>query len=215
VAPETTNYVRKVSLRESDVQYRLREATEKLGSQSVMLSSPEEQQLFQLILHLMNAKKTLDIGVFTGYSSLCQAMALPEDGKVVALDISEEFTSVGIPYWKEAGVFHKIDLRIKPALESLDDLIERENAAGTFDFAFIDADKLNYPNYVEKAYVLLRTGGLIAIDNTLWSGKVYDESVQDEDTVTLRELNAKLVRDKRFEISMATIADGVTFLRKL
>ena len=179
-----------------------------------MLSSPEEMQFLQLLLKLSGAKKTLDIGVFTGYSSLCAAQVIPDDGKVVALDVSEEYTSIGKKYWEEAGVAHKIDLRLKPASESLDDLIEN-GEAGTFDFAYIDADKTNYKQYVDKSYVLLKQNGLVAIDNVLWSGRVYDDENNEEDTVALKNLNEFLLGDKRWDLAVTTIADGVTFLRKV
>jgi len=214
VQPEATHYVRDHSVREASVQTKLRSVTEeKIGERSMMLSSPEEMQLLQMMIKMIGAKKTLDIGVFTGYSALSQALVLPEDGRVIALDVSEEYTSVGIPFWKEAGVDHKIDLRIAPALESLDALIENQES-GTFDFAYIDADKLNYAAYVDKTYHLLRKGGLIAIDNVLWSGKVYNAESVDPDTLALKKLNDDLKNDERFDIAMATIADGVTFLLK-
>jgi predicted O-methyltransferase YrrM len=211
VPKEIVNYVRDVSLRENDVQRRLREETEeKTGSRSAMVSSPEQQQLTMLILKLYGAKKCVEVGTFTGYSALCNALAIPGDGKVVACDVSEEWTNIGKKYWKEAGVDHKIDLRLGPGIETLDELIKTE--AGTFDYAFIDADKVNYYNYYERLLKLVRKGGLIAIDNVLWSGKVCDDCATDEDTVALRELNKKLKDDDRVELAMATIADGVTFL---
>jgi predicted O-methyltransferase YrrM len=214
VAPETTNYVRKVTLRESDIQRRLREETDSAtGDFNTMLSSPEEMQFIQLLIKLIGAKKTLEVGTFTGYSALCVALALPDDGKVVALDVSEEWANIGKKYWQEAGVFDKIDLRIKPAVESLDELIQTDG--GSFDFAFIDADKTNYQTYVDKVHTLLKQNGLVAIDNTLWSGRVYDDSNQEPNTVALRSLNEFLLKDQRWDIAVTTIADGVTFLRKL
>ncbi len=223
VTPEACQYTREHSVRETDVQAELRAETEKvIGERSLMLSAPEEMQLLQLMLKMLHAKKTLDIGVFTGYSSLCQALALPDDGKVYALDVSEEYTSVGKPFWARAGVQHKIELKIAPALESLDELINGNDGEhkGTFDFAYIDADKNNYAAYVDRAHTLLRKGGLIAIDNVLWGGQVYTKSQQeaenegDINTLALKKLNSDLKSDERFEIAMATISDGVTFLLK-
>jgi predicted O-methyltransferase YrrM len=214
VPPEIVNYVRDVTLRENDIQRRLREETEeKTGSRSVMVSSPEQQQFIALILKLYGAKKCIEVGTFTGYSALCTALAIPDDGKVIACDVSEEWTNIGKKYWKEACVDHKIDLRLGPGTETLDELLKAE--AGTYDYAFIDADKPNYDAYYERLLKLVRKGGLIAIDNVLWSGKVVDESVTDEETVALRNLNRKIKDDKRVEIAMTTIADGVTFCRVL
>lgn len=202
-------YVRNSCLHETDIQKRLREETDQKTQRSVMISSPEQQQLIQIILKLFGAKKCIEIGTFTGYSALCVAMAIPDDGKIVSCDVSQEWTDIGKKYWKEAGVDHKIDLRLAPATETLDELLKTE--AGTYDYAFIDADKVNYKHYYERCLKLVRKGGLIAIDNVLWSGKVVDQSVQDEDTVVLRELNEHLKNDNRVEIAMTTIADGVTF----
>jgi caffeoyl-CoA O-methyltransferase len=212
VSAPVVNYVRDISLREGDVQRRLREETEeRTGGRSVMISSPEQQQLIQLLLKLYGAKKCIEVGVFTGYSALCVALAIPDDGKIVALDVSEEWTSIGKPYWKEAGVEHKVDLRIAPATETLAELIKTE--AGTYDYAFIDADKSNYDTYYESCLKLVRKGGLIALDNMFRGGNVLDESIVDEDTVTIRNLNKKIKNDDRVDIAVATIADGVTFVR--
>jgi predicted O-methyltransferase YrrM len=178
-----------------------------------MQISPEQGQFMALLVKLIGAKKTLEVGVFTGYSSLVVALALPADGKIVACDVSEEYTSVARRYWQQAGVADKIDLHIAPALETLDNLLtagERE----TFDFAFIDADKGNYDNYYERCLELIRPGGLIAIDNVLWSGKVADTEIQDNQTNKIRALNRKLHEDSRITLSLVPIADGLTLAMK-
>ena len=155
----------------------------------------------------------MEVGTFTGYSALAVALALPEDGRLVACDVSEEWTAIGRRYWEEAGVAHKIDLRLAPALETLDRLLA-EGHAGTFDFVFIDADKEGYDAYYERALVLLRTGGLIALDNTLWEGKVLDAAVTDPDTEAIRALNTKLTGDERVTLSLVPVGDGLTLARK-
>ena len=178
-----------------------------------MQIGPDQGQFMNLLVQLLHAKKTIEVGVFTGYSSLWVALGLPGDGRIVACDISEEYTSVARRYWKEAGVDKKIELRIGPALETLDELVSKGQTQ-TFDFAFIDADKTNYENYYERALQLLRVGGLIAIDNTIWSGKVADSTEQDSDTVAIRRLNEKLFRDERVTLSMLTVGDGLTLALK-
>jgi len=178
-----------------------------------MQISPDQAQFMQLLVKLIQAEKTLEVGVFTGYSALWVALGLPDDGRIIACDVSEEYTSIARPYWKEAGVEKKIDLRLRPATETLDELLAGGHA-GTFDFAFIDADKTNYDNYYERSLKLLRTQGLIAIDNTIWSGRVADQSENDSDTVALRRLNEKLHRDDRVMLSMLTIGDGLTLAMK-
>ncbi|XP_064630891.1 probable caffeoyl-CoA O-methyltransferase 2 [Lineus longissimus] len=180
-----------------------------------MLGSTDELQLIMNLLKMIKAKKTIDVGVYTGYSALSAALALPPDGKVIACDISEEFTSIGKPFWKEAGVDGIIDLRIAPAGETMQSLIG-SGEAGTFDFIFIDANKTDYDEYYEKALILLRPGGFIAIDNVLWGGKVFDEANNDPDpdTVALRLLNDKIHKDKRVDVSMLTIGDGTTLVFK-
>jgi len=205
-------YVVDTSVREPEVARRLREETQKLPMAQMQIS-PDQAQFMQLLVKLIKAKKTLEVGVFTGYSSLWVALGLPEDGQIVACDVSEEYTSIARPYWKEAGVEPKIDLRLRPALETLDGLLA-SGQAGTFDFAFIDADKTNYDNYYERSLKLLRTQGLIAIDNTIWSGRVADPNENDNDTVALRELNQKLHSDDRVTLSMLTIGDGLTLALK-
>ncbi len=205
-------YLLSVSVQEAEVLTKLREETNR-HPMSVMQISPDQGQFMGLLVQLLRAKKTLDIGVFTGYSSLVVALALPADGKVVACDIDEEYTAIAGRYWQAAGVRDKIDLQIAPALETLDKLIA-EGQAGSFDFAFIDADKRNYPNYYERALELLRPGGVIAIDNVLWSGKVADPEDTDKRTIAIREFNQKLYKDRRVQISMLPIADGLTLAMK-
>jgi caffeoyl-CoA O-methyltransferase len=161
----------------------------------------------------MSARNTVEIGVFTGYSSLAVALALPEDGKIVACDINQEYTSIARQYWREAGVEHKIDLRLKPALETLDGLI-KEGRRGTFDFAFIDADKSNYGNYYERCLDLLRPGGLIMADNVIWSGRVCDPADQTADTEALRIFNKKVGADERVTMSMLPVGDGIILALK-
>jgi predicted O-methyltransferase YrrM len=208
----TYQYVVNTSVRETEVGRRLREETQTLA-QAQMQIGPDQGQFMHLLIQLIGARKTLEVGVFTGYSSLCVATALPDDGKIVACDVSEEYTSIARRYWKEAGVDQKIDLRLAPALETLDQLLAN-GEAGTFDFAFIDADKSNYEHYYERSLELLRERGLIAIDNTIWSGRVADESANDEDTVAIRKLNKKLHEDERVTLSMLTVGDGLTLAMK-
>lgn len=206
-------YLLSVSLQEAEVLKQLREATAKLPM-SRMQIAPEQGQFMALLIKLIRAKKTLEIGVFTGYSTLVVALALPEDGHIIACDVDEQYTNIAQQYWQQAGIKQKIDLRIAPALETLDKLIatRQEN---TFDFAFIDADKRNYDNYYERTLKLIRPGGLIAIDNVLWSGKVADPENADKRTIAIREFNQKLHQDPRINLSLIPIADGLTLAMKL
>lgn len=206
------NYLLSVSLREPQIAQLLREETARMEYARMQIA-PEQGQFMALLMQVMGAKKTLEIGVFTGYSSLCVALALPTDGRVVACDLSEDYVSIARRYWSAAGVAQKIDLRLAPAIETLDDLLAK-GQAGTFDFAFIDADKENYWNYYQRSLELLRPGGLVAIDNVLWSGRVADDNVQDQNTNAIREFNQKIHRDERVDISMVPIADGLTLARK-
>lgn len=206
------NYFLSISGRESDILRSLRKETS-AHSLSRMQIAPEQGQFMALLVQLLGATKTLEIGVFTGYSSLAVALALPAQGKIVACDINEDYTAVARSYWQRAGVADKIDLRIAPALETLDRLIE-SGEADTFDFAFIDADKQNYDNYYERALQLVRVGGLIAIDNVFWGGQVADPTVEDANTKAIRALNAKLVQDERISLSVVPIADGLTLALK-
>jgi predicted O-methyltransferase YrrM len=208
----TFQYLVKASVREPDVARRLREETQKMPEAQMQIG-PDQGQFMQLLVQLIDARKTLEVGVFTGYSSLWVALGLPDDGRVIACDVSEEFTNIARRYWREAGVDKKIDLRLGPALETLDGLISGGQSE-SFDFAFIDADKSNYQNYYERCLKLLRKHGLIVIDNTLWSGKVADESVNDEDTSAIRQLNRNLHHDERVSLSMLTVGDGLTLAMK-
>jgi caffeoyl-CoA O-methyltransferase len=208
----TYNYLVDTSVRETEVARRLREETQQLPAAQMQIG-PDQGQFLQLLVQLIQARRTLEVGVFTGYSSLWVATGLPDDGEIIACDVSEEYTSVARRYWKEAGVDQKIDLRLAPALETLDQLLN-DGQAGTFDFAFIDADKTNYDNYYERALKLLRQGGLIAVDNTIWSGRVADANESDKDTVAIRNLNEKLHRDERVALSMLTVGDGLTLAMK-
>ena len=196
-------YLLDVSLREPSVMRRLREETASLEKANMQIG-PEQGQFMTLLVELMGARDALEVGTFTGYSALAVALALPDDGCLVACDLSEEWTAVGRRYWEEAGVAHKIDLRLAPALETLDGLLA-EGRAGTFDFAFIDADKEGYDAYYERAVKLMRTGGLIVLDNTLWEGKVADPAVTDGDTEAIRILNRKLVGDERVTLSLLPV----------
>jgi caffeoyl-CoA O-methyltransferase len=206
------DYLLSVSLREPDVLRRLREETAKMP-QGNMQISPEQGQFMALLAELISARRYLEIGTFTGYSALAVALALPQDGQVIACDISEEFTALARPYWEEAGVADKIDLRIAPALETLDTLIA-EGEKGAFDFAFIDADKTNYQGYFQRALDLIRPGGLIAVDNVLWSGAVVDPARTDDDTEAIRAFNDRLSDDPRISLSLVPIGDGLTLARK-
>jgi len=206
------DYLLSVSLREPEILRQLRQETDS-HPQATMQIAPEQGQFMALLVQLMGATKTLEVGVFTGYSSLCVALALPPRGKIVACDVSEEYTRIARRYWQAAGVADKIELRLAPALETLDQLLT-EGQAETFDFAFIDADKANYEGYYERSLQLVRPGGLIAIDNVLWSGRVADPEVQNNSTSAIRALNDKLYRDQRISLSLVPIADGLTLALK-
>jgi caffeoyl-CoA O-methyltransferase len=200
------------SLREPPLLARLRDETAKLPMANMQIG-PEQGQFMRLLVELIGAKRTIEIGTFTGYSTLSVAMSLPKDGKLIACDISEEYTAIARRYWAEAGLAERIDLRLAPALKTLDGLIAK-GGAGTFDFAFIDADKEGYDGYYERCLTLLRPGGLIAIDNVLWDGNVVDDSDQSPDTLAIRALNAKMLKDDRVTISLIPIGDGLMLGRK-
>lgn len=179
-----------------------------------MQISHEQAQFMSVLLKSIRAKHTIEIGVFTGYSTLITALALPSDGRIIACDISEEWTNIAKPFWSAAGVSEKIDLRLAPATETLSELI-KSGGAGQYDFAFIDADKTAYDDYYELTLELLRPGGLIALDNCLWGGAVIDESDQDADTKALRKLNDKISQDRRVQAYLAPVGDGVYLVTKL
>ncbi len=201
------DYLLSTTLRETSVLAELRKETAE-HPQGRMQISPEQGQFMALLIQLMGAKRTLEIGVFTGYSTLAVAMALPEGGQIIACDVNEKDTAIARRYWEKANVTHKIDLRIAPALDTLNDLIAA-GESGCFDFAFIDADKSNYDNYYEKSLQLIRPGGLIAVDNTLWYGRVADPSVQDNRTKRIRALNNKVHNDERVTMSLLPVGDGL------
>jgi caffeoyl-CoA O-methyltransferase len=205
-------YLLSVSLREPDVLRRLRDETAALPNARMQIA-PEQGQFMALLVRLMGARRCLEVGVFTGYSSLAVALALPDDGRIVACDVSEDWTAVARRHWSAAGVAHKINLRLAPALDTLEGLLA-DGEAGTYDFAFLDADKENYRRYYELALELVRPGGLIVADNTLWSGRVADPANDEASTVALRRFNEQLHRDVRVDLSLVPIGDGLTLARK-
>ncbi len=205
-------YLLDVSLREDPLLARLREETAAMPQRSMQIS-PEQGQFMALLVRLMDARRIVEIGTFTGYSALVMAAALPEAGRVVACDISETFTAVAQRYWAEAGVADRIDLRIGPALDTLDGLIDN-GEDGKFDLAFIDADKESYRAYYERVMTLLRPGGLVMVDNVLWNGSVIDPAKTDLDTEAIRAFNAFVRNDDRVELSLVPIGDGLTLARK-
>jgi predicted O-methyltransferase YrrM len=205
------DYLLRVSLREPEAFARLRQETAGMPMARMQIS-PEQGQFLALLVELIGARRVLEIGTFTGYSALWMASALPDDGRLICCDLSEDWTAIARRYWREAGLEDRIELRLAPALETLDALVQ-EGHRGSFDLAFIDADKGNYLNYYERCLVLLRPGGLIAVDNTLWSGSVADPSDHDEDTVAIRAFNERLHRDARVTLSLVPIGDGLTLAR--
>jgi len=206
-------YIRRNTLREPEALRRLRETSADHPHASMQIS-PEQGQFLHVLARLIGARKTLEVGVFMGYSSSWVALALPEGGKVVACDINEEYAAIAKRTWQETGVQHSIDFRLGPALKSLDALLA-DGQAGTFDFAFIDADKSNYANYYERALALVRPGGLIAADNVLWHGTVADPNDHEADTEAIRAFNIMLRGDTRVASTVATIGDGVALACKL
>jgi len=204
-------YLMDQSIREHPAQVALRAATA-THPHAGMQISPDQGQFMALLVKLPGVRRAIEIAVFTGYSALTVALAMPDDGRLLACDISDDYTRVGRPYWADAGIAHKIDLRLAPALETLDAQLAC-GAAGQYDFAFIDADKSRYDAYYERCLQLLRTGGLIAIDNTLWSGAVA-RPAKDADTAALQRLNTKLHGDQRIDLSLLPIGDGLTLARK-
>ena len=206
------DYLLKNSVKETAELAQLREMTMQ-HEMARMQIAPEQGQFMALMVELIGASFIIEVGTFTGYSALSMALALPDKGKIICSDISQEWTAIGEPYWEKAGVRDKIDLRIGPAMRTLKDLI-KNGAAGHFDMAFVDADKTNYANYFELCLALLRPGGLLMFDTTLWDGDVADDSVQDEDTVAIRQLNRQLLEDDRISMSLVPIGDGLTLCRK-
>jgi caffeoyl-CoA O-methyltransferase len=212
LTPELYRYLLDVSLREPDVLRRLRIHTATLAEAHMQIA-PEQGQFMALLVELLGARRVIEIGVFTGYSALAVALALPPDGRLLACDVSEEWTTLARPFWQEAGVTDKIDLRLAPALATLDALLAG-GQAGRFDFAFIDADKENTIVYYERLLSLLRSGGLIAVDNVLWNGWVADPRHNEQDTVAIRAFNQHLHADERVSLSVVPIGDGLTLARK-
>ena len=213
LSPQLYNYFQSISLREPEVLTQLRQETAHQPLSNMQIA-PEQGQFMAFLIKLIGAKKTLEVGVFTGYSSLVVALALPENGEVIACDVDEEYTQIARTYWEKAGVSHKIKLHLAPAVLTLENLLTK-GEENSFDFAFIDADKSNYDTYYEQALKLVRVGGVIAIDNVLWDGKVADSQVQDNRTQTIRRLNEKLHQDTRILLSVVPIADGLTLAMKL
>jgi caffeoyl-CoA O-methyltransferase len=205
-------YLCAVSLREPKLLARLRQETLR-DSGATMQISPEQGQFMGLLVELTGARNIIEIGTYTGYSSLCMALAMPEDGRLVCCDISEEWTRIARRYWTEAGVEDKIRLHLAPALETLRRLLE-QGAAATFDLAFIDADKEHYPEYYEACLQLLRPGGLLLADNTLWSGRVIDAADRNDSTEAIRRFNLMLHDDERISLSLLPIGDGLTLALK-
>jgi predicted O-methyltransferase YrrM len=205
------NYMLSVSLREHPLLESLRKETASHPFARYQIA-PEQGQFMALLVQLIQARRVIEVGVFTGYSSLATALALPDDGRIVACDIDEDATTTAKRYWEEAGVAHKIDLKLAPALKTLDGLAKEGGRA--YDFAFIDADKENYDHYYERLLTLIRPGGLIAVDNVLWNGRVIDDANTEPATIALRRFNEKLHHDDRINLSLVPIADGLTLARK-
>ncbi len=210
--PALYDYILKTTLREPEILARLRRETDS-HPRAGMQISPDQGQLLALLVELLGARRVIEVGTFTGYSSLAMALALPDGGEMVCCDVSEEYTSVARRYWAEAGLEERIILRLAPALETLDALIT-EGRTGAFDMAFIDADKENYQNYFERCLTLIRPSGLIVIDNVLWNGRVLDPTDNSVDTQAIRAFNAGLKDDDRVTVSLLSVADGLTLARK-
>jgi len=214
MGPDSTvdKYLLAVGGRETDLQRRLREETMRLP-RGRMQAGPETAQILAFLVRVLGARTCLEVGTFTGFSAVAVALALPADGRLIACDVSDEWTSIGRRYWQEAGVADRIDLRLGPGSATLHKLIA-EGRSGQFDFAFIDADKTGYDGYYEDCLVLLRPGGVIALDNMLWGGSVADPTINDADTAALRALNAKIHADARVDMCLLPIGDGVNLVRK-
>jgi predicted O-methyltransferase YrrM len=211
LSEELNSYLAQFGVREPDVLRRLREATARMP-ESQMQIAVEEGALLALLVQLTAARRIVEVGTFTGYSSTAMALALPPGGQIVCCDVSKEYTDVALRAWAEAGVADRVELRLAPAVETLDALLAA-GGAGTFDMAFIDADKESYAAYYERALQLVRAGGLIAIDNVLWSGRVADPGNQEESTLAIRALNETIAADARVDVAMVPIADGLTLAR--
>lgn len=209
---EIERYIVDTTLRDQPILRELREETAKLPAAG-MQTGPDQVQFLQLLVRFIGARRCIEVGVFTGYSALGVALALPEDGHIVACDVNENYTAIARRYWERAGVANKIDLYLAPATQTLGELI-RNGEAGNFEFAYIDADKTGYDTYYEQCLTLIRPNGLIAIDNVLWSGRVADDASNDPDTVALRKLNAKIGRDERVDCSLLPLGDGLMIVRK-
>ena len=211
LSEELRDYVARVGIREHPVLTRLREGNQRERGGSMQVA-PEEGALLGLLVSLLDARRVLEVGTFTGYSSTAMALALPPDGRIVCCDVSREWTDVARVAWADAGVADRVELRLGPAAETLDAMLSA-GEAGTFDLAFIDADKTGYDDYYERCLRLVRSGGLVAIDNVLWSGKVADPSVQDDDTRAIRALNEKVAADVRVDPVIVSAGDGLTLAR--
>lgn len=207
------DYLLEMSLREPEALRRLRERTGELDMARMQIS-PEQGQLMAVLMRALGARRVIEIGTFTGYSAARLALALPEDGRVITCDVSAEWTAIATEAWREAGVAERIELHLRPAIETLDQLLA-QGSAGSFDFAFIDADKSSYGAYWERSVELVRSGGMVAVDNVLWEGRVIDDADHDRDTVAIRELNRRVRDDRRVEAAMVPIGDGLTLAVKL
>lgn len=214
VSEDLLRYTREVSLRETDAQRGLREATA-AHPESGFAAAPEQSQFLAFLVEMMGARQILEVGIYTGYSTLAMALALPPDGKITATDMVEEYVAVGRPFWAEAGVADKIETRVGPPAKDVLDTLIHEGRAGSFDFVFIDCNKKDYDTYYELSLTLLRPGGVIAFDNVYQSGRVLDPETQSKGAITLRALNKKLHSDKRVSLTMLPVEDGMTLVRKL
>jgi predicted O-methyltransferase YrrM len=210
---ELYQYLLAISLQEPAVLRELRDYTRQLPNANMQIA-PEQGQFMRWLVALIGAKRTLEVGVFTGYSTLATALALPDDGQIIACDISAEYTAIARQFWERAGIAHRIQLHLRPALETLNELLD-EGQAGQFDFAFIDADKENYAAYFDACVQLLRRGGIVAVDNVLWDGRVIDTAINDSATTAIRRFNRAVYEDTRVALSLVPIGDGLTLARKL
>ena len=213
IDPGLYEYILSTTLRDDPLLSDLRAETARMSEGGMQISA-DQGQFMAMLVKLIGASRAIEVGVFTGYSSLSVARALPDDGRLVACDVSVEYTEIARRYWERAGVAGKIDLRIGPAVDTLDGLISG-GETGTFDFAFIDADKGNYPRYYDRCLQLLRSGGLVLVDNALWGGRVADPERTDDTTAVIRELNGEAARDTRVEVSLLPIGDGSLLARKV